>query len=137
MATNNKPTTNNVNEWMGILETAKYMIVSKYHVGALARNGLIDRKHGTNGHYVYNVASCAKYMESQQQKQLDKQNAILAQLDGKHARPTTKSCKRIIKKIMDDNTLDETTKQSFIALVNKYEHEWDVVYTKSHHVTNK
>ena len=129
--------TNNVNEWMGILETAKYMIVSKYHVGALARNGLIVRKHGSNGHYVYDVASCDKYMKSQQQKQLDKQNAILAQLDGKHSRPTTKSCKRIIKKIQNDDSLDNDAKNTFITLVNKYEHQWDVAYDISHHVTKK
>ena len=132
-----QPTTTNDSKWMGILETAKYMIVSTYHVGALARNGLITRKHGTNGHYIYDVVSCDKYMKSQQQKQIDKQNAILAQLNGKHARPTSKSCKRMIKKIQNDDELTMDEQNTFIALINKYEHEWDVAYAISHHVTTK
>jgi len=137
MAINDNKPTNDNDTWVGILECAQHMIMSKYHVGALGRNGLITRKHGPNGHYVYSLASCDKYMQSMEQKQLDKQNAILAQLNGKHARPTTKSCKRIINKIIGDNDLDEKTKNMFIAIINKYETQWDDAYNKSHHVTNK
>ncbi len=49
---------------------------------------------------------------------------------GSRMRPTTASCRRIRKRVTNDNTLSDENRKLFVERIDMYETEWDATYAK-------
>ena len=132
MATNGKITKTVITDdtiWRDAKYTALYIGVNKRQIGKLCRDGNMfpfAMKHPQTGKWTIpdnDVTNARITIENERRAKIE-----LSFESGQRMRPTTASCKRIRKRVSNDDTLNDDMRKLFTSRIDAYEREWDTKY---------
>lgn len=115
--------------WRDAKYAALYIGVNKRGIGKLCRDGNMfpnARKHPQTGAWAIpdnDVTNARIVFENERRAKIE-----LSFETGQRMRPTTASCKRIRKRVSNDDTLTDGEKTMFMHRIDVYEREWDTKY---------
>ena len=122
-----------VQQWLTLSDVVRATIRSPQHIRRLIRAGTLKTKRGDDGRtLLISRDSLDDYLKSVEQKMDDRRERLLASLEGRHERPTTRSVKRIRSKVLRDATLTTELRQAFLEALDRYQAEWDARYRDKH-----
>ena len=134
MANNGKPTKTVIDDktiWRDAKYAALYVGVNKREIGKLCRDGITfpsARKHPQTGTWSIPDNDVKNARVALEKQRIAKINASFE--SGQRMRPTTASCKRIRKRVLTDNALNDAQKTLFVSRIDAYEKQWDTKYAK-------
>ena len=137
MATNGKITKTVITDgtiWRDAKYAALYIGVNKRQIGKLCRDGNTfpnARKHPQSGAWTIpdnDVTNARITLELQRRAKIEQSFET-----GQRMRPTTASCRRIRKRVVNDGTLNDAQRKLFVSRIDAYEKNWDTKYAKREH----
>lgn len=132
MATNGEITKTVIDDstvWRDAKYAALYIGVNKREIGKRCRDGETfpnARKHPQTGVWTIpdnDVTNARITLENERRDKIERSFE-----SGTRMRPTTASCKRIRKRVLNDDTLNDAQRKLFAGRIDVYQHEWDVKY---------
>lgn len=117
--------------WRTARYAALYIGVNKRVIGKLCRDGTTfpnARKHPQSGTWSIpdnDVTNARITVENERRAKIEQSFET-----GTRPRPTTSSCNRIRKRVLNDDTLTTEQKTLFASRIDAYEKQWDVKYAK-------
>ena len=132
MATNGKITETVIDGktiWRDAKYAALYVGVNKRQIGKMCRDGDTfpnARKHPQSGVWTIpdnDVTNARITLELQRRAKIEQSFE-----SGQRMRPTTASCKRIRKRVGNDDQLTAEQRKLFASRIDAYEREWDIKY---------
>ena len=115
--------------WRDAKYAALYVGVNKRQIGKLCRDGNMfpnARKHPMSGKWTIpdnDITNARITIEIERRAKIE-----LSFQSGQRMRPTTASCKRIRKRVMNDDQLNADQITLFVSRIDAYEKQWDAKY---------
>ncbi|GAG07720.1 unnamed protein product [marine sediment metagenome] len=117
--------------WRDARYAALYVGVNKRQIGKLCRDGNMfpnARKHPHTGKWTIpdnDVTNARITIENERRAKIE-----LSFETGQRMRPTTASCKRIRKRVSNDDTLTPDQIALFVSRIDAYQKTWDAKYAE-------